>query len=59
VQLPASKTVIAARLGVTKETLSRLLRQMSDEGLIAMSKRELTLRDRERLAAAARGARSA
>lgn len=59
VQLPASKTVIAARLGVTKETLSRLLRQMTDEGLISMTKRDLTLRDRERLAAAAHGARSA
>jgi CRP-like cAMP-binding protein len=59
VQLPASKTVIAARLGVTKETLSRLLRQMSEEGLIGMRKREVTLRDRERLAAAAHGARPA
>jgi CRP-like cAMP-binding protein len=59
VQLPASKTVVAARLGVTKETLSRLLRQMGDEGLIAMAKREITLRDRARLAAAARGDRAA
>jgi CRP/FNR family transcriptional regulator, dissimilatory nitrate respiration regulator len=55
IQLPASKTVVAARLGVTKETLSRLLRQMGDEGLIAMSKRDITLRDRSRLTAAARG----
>lgn len=59
VQLPASKTVVAARLGVTKETLSRLLRQMGDEGLIAMAKRDITLRDRSRLAAAARGDRPA
>lgn len=59
VQLPASKTVVAARLGVTKETLSRLLRQMGDEGLIAMSKREITLCDRDRLASAARGGRPA
>ena len=59
VQLPASKTVIAARLGVTKETLSRLLRQMGDEGLIAMAKRDITLRDRTRLTAAARGDRPA
>jgi CRP-like cAMP-binding protein len=59
VQLPASKTVIAARLGVTKETLSRLLRQMGEEGLIAMAKREITLRDRTRLASAARGDRPA
>jgi CRP-like cAMP-binding protein len=59
VQLPASKTVIAARLGVTKETLSRLLRNLRDEGLIAMAKRDISLLDRERLAAAARGARPA
>lgn len=59
VQLPASKTVIAARLGVTKETLSRLLRQMGEEGMIAMAKREITLRDRARLASAARGDRPA
>jgi CRP-like cAMP-binding protein len=59
VRLPASKTVIAARLGVTKETLSRLLRQLSDESLIVMTKRDIILLDRQRLAAAARGVRSA
>ena len=59
VQLPASKTVVAARLGVTKETLSRLLRQLGEEGLIAMAKRDITLRDRPALAAAARGGRPA
>jgi len=59
VQLPASKTVVAARLGVTKETLSRLLRQLGEEGLIAMAKRDITLRDRAALAAAARGGRPA
>jgi len=54
--LPASKTVIAARLGVTKETLSRLLRRFAQEGLIAVGRRQITLLDRERLVAAARGA---
>ena len=39
--------------------LSRLLRQMGDEGLIAMAKRDITLRDRTRLTAAARGDRPA
>jgi len=54
--LPASKTVIAARLGVTKETLSRLLRRFAQEGLIAVGRRQITLLDRERLVAAANGA---
>lgn len=54
-QLPAAKTVVAARLGVAKETLSRLLRQFADEGLISVQRRSIRLLDRERLAAAARG----
>ncbi len=54
--LPASKTVIAARLGITKETLSRLLRRFAQEGLIAVGRRQITLLDRERLVAAANGA---
>lgn len=58
-QLPAAKTVVAARLGVAKETLSRLLHQFAEEGLIAVQRRSITLLDRERLAAAARGAKLA
>lgn len=54
-QLPAPKSVIASRLGMTKETLSRLLRAFMDEGLIAVAKREIRLLDRTRLTAAARG----
>ena len=54
-ELPAAKTVVAARLGVAKETLSRLLRQFALEGLIAVQRRSIRLLDRERLAAAARG----
>lgn len=54
--LPAPKTVIAARLGMTKETLSRLLRAFIDEGLIAVAGRDITLIDRGRLGAAARRA---
>ena len=54
-QLPAAKAVIASRLGMTKETLSRLLRAFMDEGLIAVANREITLLDRARLDAAARG----
>lgn len=55
-QLPAAKTVIAARLGITKETLSRLLRGFVEQGLIRMAKREITIVDPARLAQAARGA---
>jgi CRP-like cAMP-binding protein len=57
-RLPAAKSVIAARLGMAKETLSRTLRQLSDEGLIAVSGSVVTLRDRPRLAAAARAERA-
>lgn len=54
-RLPASKTVIAARLGMTKETFSRLLRQLRQQALITVAGQEITLLDRARLAAVARG----
>lgn len=54
VELPASKTLIASRLGVKKETLSRLLRQLSSEGMIAVGRREIAILDPQRLAALAR-----
>jgi len=50
VHLPVSKTAVAARLGVTKETMSRLLRELASRGLIAVSRREITIVDRARLA---------
>lgn len=56
--LPAPKRVIAARLGMSKETLSRLLRGFIDEGLIAVEKRDIRLLDRVRLSAAARASAS-
>lgn len=59
VQLPATKTAVASRLGVTKETLSRLLRELIDAGLIAMARRDIVILDRarlERLAGEGRGA---
>jgi len=49
VQLPHSKTVLAARLGMKKETLSRLLRQLAADGAIAVSRRRIALIDRWRL----------
>jgi len=50
VRLPVSKTLVAARLGVKKETLSRLLRRFAAEGLIAVSRSEIAIRDRAALA---------
>ncbi|HZD19649.1 MAG TPA: Crp/Fnr family transcriptional regulator [Burkholderiales bacterium] len=49
VQLPFSKTLLAAHLGIKKETLSRLLRQLASSGVIAVSRRSILIRDRERL----------
>ena len=48
-RLPVSKTLLAARLGIKKETLSRLLRQFVASGLIAMAHRDITIVDRGRL----------
>jgi len=44
VVLPTSKTELAARLGVAPETLSRALKRMADEGLLAVDGRRITLR---------------
>lgn len=55
VRLPASKTVVASRLGVTKETLSRLLRELADRRTIAVARTEVTILDRDALATVALG----
>lgn len=47
--LPARKMVIAARVGVTPETLSRTLRTLSDESLIEVAGDVVTILDIERL----------
>jgi len=44
VVLPTSKTELAARLGVAPETLSRALKRMTDEGLLTVDGRRITLR---------------
>lgn len=50
IRLPASKTTIAARLSVQKETLSRMLRELSERGYIRVEGRVITILDREHLA---------
>jgi CRP/FNR family transcriptional regulator, dissimilatory nitrate respiration regulator len=58
VQLPVSKTVVAALLGMKKETLSRLLRQFTSDGLIGMARREISILDPQRLADCASSSRA-
>lgn len=53
VRLPTTKTVVAARLGIKKETLSRLLRGLAQKGMIAVEQREIEILDRQRLSALA------
>lgn len=43
--LPMSKSLIAARLGITAETLSRALRELSNEGLIKVRGSTIVLRE--------------
>jgi CRP-like cAMP-binding protein len=50
VRLPATKTLVAARLGIKKETLSRLFRELAGRGLISVARRDIALLDRARLA---------
>jgi CRP-like cAMP-binding protein len=47
--LPVSKTLLASRLGMKKETLSRLLSDLARQGLIEVSGREIAIRDAARL----------
>lgn len=51
VTLPAAKKLIAARLGMTKETFSRALRELARDGLVRVAGRSIELLDRARLAA--------
>ena len=44
-RLSVSKTLVAARLGIKKETLSRLLREFASDGLIEVSGRTISIRD--------------
>jgi len=55
VRLPATKTLIAAQLGIAKETLSRLLHELVEKGVISVARRELYILDHAGLAAIAGG----
>jgi CRP-like cAMP-binding protein len=50
VRLPATKSTIAARLGVKKETMSRMLRELVSRGLIAVAGPEIAILNRQELA---------
>ena len=47
--LPATKSVIASRLSITREHFSRILHELSDAGLIKVSGRNIRFLDLERL----------
>lgn len=53
-RLPATKTLVAARLGMKKETLSRLLHDLASRRLIEVSRRDIAILDRGGLSAIAR-----
>ncbi|MFW5844907.1 MAG: Crp/Fnr family transcriptional regulator [Planctomycetota bacterium] len=55
VQLEASNLHIAKHLDLAPETLSRSLRRLQDEGVLACQRRSVEIRDREALEALAAG----
>lgn len=54
VRLPATKSTVAARLGVKKETMSRMLRELASRGVIAVDGPAIAILDRQGLAQLAR-----
>lgn len=50
IALPTSKQVIASRLNLTPETLSRIFAELSHAGLIAVQGKQITIHDPDRLA---------
>lgn len=49
VALPTSKQVIASRLNLTPETLSRIFHDLAEAGLISVRGKEITIHDMKRL----------
>ncbi len=58
VELPITKTELAARLGTVSETLSRTLAKLAEAGVIAVQGSTIQLLDRDALAETAAGLRS-
>jgi len=54
VRLPISKTLVASRLGLTKETLSRLLRDLVERRVIEVARRDIVILEPTRLGELAR-----
>ena len=50
IELPTSKQVIASRLSLTPETLSRIFHELSDVGLISVHGKHIVIHDAARLA---------
>jgi CRP-like cAMP-binding protein len=48
-ELPAGKNVIASRLNLTPETLSRVLHTLTEAGLITVKGRRIVVHSMERL----------
>ena len=55
VRLPAERKVLASQLNLTAETLSRTLRKLGEDGLIASERDAILVLDREGLGAVAEG----
>jgi CRP-like cAMP-binding protein len=53
-RLPMSKTLLAARLDIKKETLSRLLRELAQRGLVSVARHEIRILDRRGLTTVSR-----
>ena len=49
-KLPAQKSLIASRLNLTPEYFSRILHELSNEGLVRVEGREIAILDAQRLA---------
>ena len=49
IALPTSKQVLASRLSLTPETLSRIFHDLSNSGLISVQGRQITIHDLQRL----------
>ena len=49
ITLPISKSLLAAHIGTTLETLSRTMRKLEEEGLIKMKGKTVLLQEREKL----------